>query len=135
MSKNQKIWLAWGFFYLASTFWGFIPNPPGIVYALFLFTGLGFFVPPGMLIYEAIQKQDRKTLKRIAILSLLSLVLTMVMIVLNFLSVRASLAWGQVLYGLLIVVSAPMVCIQVWVLSLFGWACLLMICLMFLKKK
>ena len=135
MTKNQKLWLAWGFFYLASTFWGFIPNPPGVVYALFLLTGLGFFVPPGMLIYRAIQRSDRKILKQIALISLLSLILTVVLIVLNFLSVRASLAWGNVLYWLLIIVSAPMVCTQIWVISLFGWACLLMTCLMYLKKK
>lgn len=134
MSKNQKLWLAWGFLYLASTFWGFIPNPQGLVYALFLLTGLGFFVPPGMLIYESIQKKDQKTLKRIRLISLLSLVLTVVLIVLNFLSVRASLAWGQVLYGLLIIVSAPMVCSQIWVISLFGWACLLITCLEFEEK-
>ena len=67
-------------------------------------------------------------------LSVASLALTLVLLVVNFLSVGASKAAGDVLYVLLIILSAPMVCGQVWVLSLFLWACLLMVCLKYRKE-
>ena len=57
------------------------------------------------------------------------------MIVLNFASVEASAEWGLALNVLLVLVSTPMVCSQVWVIGLFGWAVLLFTCLTYLKKK
>ena len=96
---------------------------------------LGFFVPPAFLIYEAVQNKRPKTLRIIRNLSLISLGLTLVTILLNFLSFQASEAWGLVLYWLLILVSTPMICSQVWVIGLFGWAMLLFTCLTYLKKK
>ena len=60
---------------------------------------------------------------------------TMVTLVVNFLSYEASAAAGTVLYWLLILVSTPMICSQVWVVGLFGWALLLFTCLKYLKKR
>jgi hypothetical protein len=42
---------------------------------------------------------------------------------------------GNLLHILLIIVSAPMVCGQYWVLSLFLWACLMIWAQKLLKKK
>jgi hypothetical protein len=67
-------------------------------------------------------------------ISAASLILTLLLLVANFASVGASVAVGDFLYGLLVVVSAPMVCSQFWVVSLFLWACLLMVSISFLKK-
>ena len=61
--------------------------------------------------------------------------LSLVPIVLNFLTVGAGNDWGLAMYWLLILVSAPMVCGQIWALSLFGWACVMMTCIHFLRKK
>lgn len=135
MSKTKKCWIAWGIMYLICTLWGFIPSPSGVLYGILLLTSLGFFIPGGMLLYEGIQRGDRKLLKMIRILSMLSLCLTTVTIVLNFMSANSSVAVGTVLYWLLIIVSTPMICSQVWILSLFGWAMLLMGSVFNLKEK
>lgn len=135
MKKTKKCWLAWGILYLTCTLWGFIPSPSGVLYGLLVLTSLGFFIPPGMLLHDAIGKGDRDTVKIIRNLSILSLSVTTVTIVLNFLSANSSDAVGTVLYWLLILVSTPMVCSQVWILSLFGWAMLMMVAIFELKKK
>ena len=41
---------------------------------------------------------------------------------------------GDVLYAVLILVSVPMVCCRVWILSLFGWACFFTVSRHYLKK-
>jgi len=95
-------------------------------YGMLILLGIGFFVPPCMLIYEAVRTKQRKLLKKLRRISILSLVLTLGLILGNLLAVHASEAWGTVLYWMLILVSVPMVCCQFWVIGLFGWAVLLM---------
>ena len=135
MSKCKKIWIIWAVAYVLCTVCAFIPATQSALAGLFLLLSLGFFVPPAFLIVEAVQKKSPKILKTIRNLSLISLGLTLVAILLNFVSIQASDSWGLVLYWLLILVSTPMVCSQVWVVGLFGWACLLMVCLTYLKKR
>lgn len=135
MSKTKNLWILWGIAYLICTVCGFFTVAPGLVYWLFILLSLGFFVPPGMLIYHAVKKKDRKPLRLIRNLSLISLGLTVAAILLNFMAFQASKEWGMVLYWLLLLVSAPMACSQVWILGMFGWACLLMVCFKYLKKK
>ena len=65
-------------------------------------------------------------LLRVRLVSIASLSLTLIFIIVNVLSVRASAAAGKALYDILQLVSAPMLCGQYWALSLFLWACLLM---------
>ena len=135
MSKAKKLWIIWAAAYVLCTVCAFFPVSQGALSGLFLLLSLGFFVPPGLLIYEAVQRKNYNTLKLIRTLSLISLGLTLLTILLNFVSIQASDAWGLVLYWLLILVSTPMICSQVWVVGLFGWACLLMVCLKYLKKR
>ena len=129
-----------GYFLLTLFFLGNLVTASGLKsihsgWLLFLLLSLGFFVPPGFLIYEAVQRKNRKILQIIRNLSLISLGLTLLTILLNFLSFQASESWGLVLYWLLILVSTPMICSQVWVVGLFGWACLLMTSMTYLKKE
>ena len=56
----------------------------------------------------------------------MSLALTVLCLVLNVWSVALSTVDGDLLYALLGLLSAPMFCARIWVLSLFLWACLLM---------
>ena len=135
MSKIKKLWILWAVAYVICTVCAFFPVAHGALTGLFLLLSLGFFVPPGFLIYEAVQRKNRKILQVVRNLSLISLGLTLLTILLNFLSFQASESWGLVLYWLLILVSTPMICSQVWVIGLFGWACLLMTSLTYLKKK
>ena len=135
MTKIKKLWIIWASAYVICTVCAFFPVATGALTGLFLLLSLGFFVPPGFLIYEAVQSKRPKTLRMIRNLSIISLSLTLVTILLNFVAFEASRAWGLVLYWLLILVSTPMICSQVWVIGLFGWAMLLFTCLTYLKKK
>ena len=69
------------------------------------------------------------TVKLIRKLSLASLVLTAAVLIISVLSFLAPEWVGNFLHILLILVSVPMVFSQYWVLSLFCWACLLMVSL------
>ena len=135
MKKTKLLWIFWAAAYVICTVCGFIPADTHGLYGIFILLSLGFFVPPALLIFEAVQNKNRKILQIIRNLSLLSLGLTLVTILLNFVSIQASEAWGMVLYWILILVSTPMICSQVWVIGLFGWAMLLMTCLHYLKRK
>ena len=67
-------------------------------------------------------------------LSVLSLGVTLVTLILNFVLAVSSETLGNLLHYVLTIVSAPMMCSGYWVLSLFLWACLLMASLKGLKK-
>ena len=134
-NKNKKLSIAWAVLYGFCAAFGFIPTPDGVLMALMVTLSLAFFVPPAMLLYRAVPREDWQTIRRIRNLSILSLGSTMTMLILNFLSVGASAAVGNVLYWLLILVSAPMVCGQFWAVSLFLWACLLMVTIAQLNKR
>ena len=93
-----------------------------------------FFIPGIVLLVDSLRKQDKPLLVQLRWISGLSLGLTVVMLIVNFLSVTASQTAGTVLYYLLGIVSVPMFCSQHYVLSLFLWACIL-ICTLPKKKS
>lgn len=126
MSKPIKLSIVWGCMYLLCTACGFINVSQGALQGLFFLFSLGFFIPGGMLLFHGLKTRDQRIVKAVRIISIVSLVLTLLLIVLNFATARDSAAVGAVMYGILIVVSSPMICSQAWVVSLFGWACLLM---------
>ena len=135
MKNTKNIWIIWAVLYALCTVCAFLPVDGDGTAGLFLLLSLGFFVPPTVLIYKAVTNKWPKVLRLIRNLSLISLSATLAAILLNFLAYEASQAWGLVLYWILILVSTPMICSQVWVVGLFGWALLLFTCLKFLKKK
>ena len=90
-----------------------------------------FFLPGAMLLRDA----DRQTAALIRNLAAASLGLTLLALVANFLSFGASDAVGDALYAVLVILSSPMVCSGYWLLSLFLWACLLIVSQQILKKK
>ena len=107
----------------------FIPEPAGFLKFLMIALSLAFFLPPAMLLYRAKKERDVFTVKLIRNLSLAALVLTAAVLLISVLSFLAPEWVGNFLHILLILVSVPMVCGQYWVLSLFCWACLLMVSL------
>ena len=123
--KKPLIYLFWGFLYALCVGLGTVNNPEGFGKVLLVLTSVIFFLPPAYLLYDGIQSGNRKQVKTVRICSIVSLSLTLVLLVVNFLSVNAGAAVGRGVYELLILVSAPMICSQYWVLSLFLWACLL----------
>lgn len=132
---KKKLYIVWAAMFVICAALGFIPTPKGAAYwSMFLFSLL-FFVPPTILLYKAGKGRDKKELRRIRMISLISLGLTLLALALNFLSVDATEAAGIAVYYILIIVSSPMVCGQVWVVSLFLWGCLLTASWQELRKK
>lgn len=119
--KTKTLWLIWLYLSALCCVLGFIPEPPEFVKALLFLVGVSFFIPGALLL----KKGDQKTVVRIRVISILSLVLTLLGIILNFASTLMDPAWGTVLYILVGILSTPMFCCQVWIVGLFGWACLM----------
>ena len=132
--KNRTLWFLWAALYIVTAGLGFIPANSGFVMALLMLPGIGFFVPPAILLYRGITDGDPKLVGRIRGLSLASLCATVVLLALNVASVLMSEAMGIFLNILLGLVSAPMMCVQFRGIGMFLWACLLMSTL-FLRKK
>ena len=87
-----------------------------------------------MLLWQGHQTGNTDTLRLVRNLALVSLILSLALIIGNILSILGSEALGNVLYALLVVLAAPMICSRAWALSLFLWASLLMTALLLLKK-
>ena len=124
---NQKVLFAlWGVLFILCAGLGFLPETSGWMTALSVI----FFLPPALLLYRG----ERNTVLLVRNLSLLSLGVTLVTLILNFVLAVSSETLGNILHSVLTIVSAPMICSGYWVLSLFLWACLLMGSLKLLKK-
>lgn len=135
--KNKTLWYLWAGLYAVTCGLAFLPEPTGFLYGLLAALSVGFFAPPAVLLYRAIRDKRWATVRTFRSLSIVSLSLTLAVLILTFLAAgaRAQAALGIVLQVLLIFVSAPMICGQIWAISLFCWACLLMVCLQYRKKK
>lgn len=133
--KKSSLMAIWGIFYIICAGLGFIPEPEGAVRFFLLMISLLFFVPPAILLYDASTTGDQKTLRRIRLLSALSLGVTLVLLICNFLTAFGSDGLGELLHVLLVVCSAPMFCSNYWALSLFLWAALLVASLQKRKEK
>jgi hypothetical protein len=127
--KTKTLWLTWLYLFAFSCVLGFIPDPPEFLKALLVMLGVGSFVPGVLLLIKA----DQKSVRRVRLISILSLVLTLIAIILNFTSVLMSPTWGMVFYIILGIVSTPMYCCQFWIIGLFCWSGLLAASL-FVKK-
>ena len=132
--KDSKLYALWGVLYIFCGLLGFIREPNGFVTALLVLLAVGFFVPGAVLLYRGYKARNPGKIKAICAVSLVWLVMTLVLLVLNFLTAGATALAGDLLYGFLVILSAPMFCGQAWVLSLFLWACLLMSSLSCLRK-
>ena len=134
---NKKPWyVLWGSLYIICAALGFVTQVTGFLKVLCVFLALCFFVPPAMLLYDSIPRGDKKTVRRVRNLRALSLAMTMAVMVINLLcAAHGSRALGDTLYAVLVLVSSPMYCIQNGILSLFFWACLLMVGIRHGKKK
>lgn len=123
--KEKALYAVWAGIYILCVGLGFVSNPIGFGKFLLIATAMIFFLPGAMLLYEGWKTGNARMLMRVRIVCVLSLSLTLIMIIANLLSVSASAKTGAVLYELLALVSAPMLCAQNWALSIFLWAFLL----------
>ena len=123
---NKKLLYAlWGSLFILCAGLGFIQEPEGKLQLLLTTVSILFFLPPALLLWDAGKQRDLHTLKLVRNLSALSLGLTLVLLILNFLTAMRSEFLGQVLHYILVIVSSPMICSGHWAMSLFLWACLL----------
>lgn len=124
---NQKVLFAlWGILFILCAGLGFLPQTTGWMTAVSVL----FFLPPALLLH----RKDRNAVLLVRNLSLISLGVTLVTLILNFVLAVSSETLGNILHYILVIVSAPMFCSGYWVLSLFLWACLLMASLKILRK-
>ena len=132
---NKKLlYTLWAALFILCAALGFIPQPAGAVKTILFLLSLAFFLPPAGLLVLSVRNRDRNTLLLIRNLSILSLLTTLFFMVLNIVSALWPLAVGNILHSILTIVSTPMICCGNWFLSLFLWACLLMVSLRELKK-
>lgn len=124
--KKSVLYGLWAALYCLCVGLGFVENAAGFGKFLLVAVGILFFLPPFMLAFRARQEKDRKTLAVLRLLSICVLALALILLVLNLLSVNFSRGAGLTLYVLLVMFTAPMVCIRFWALGLFLWASLLM---------
>ncbi len=123
--KKTALYILWGIAYGICLAVGFLPNLTGFWKFVALLLGVLFFIPPFVLFVQGRKEKSRKTLLVLRLVSILSLVLTLILLVLNLLSVNFSAQAGLWLYVLLGMFACPMYCVKYWFLSLFLWACLL----------
>ena len=133
--KKQALFGLWAAAFIVCAGLGFIPDPQSGVRVLLTLLALVCFVPPFLLLILARKQKNFHTVALVRNLSIASLSGTALLLMLNFLSVLGSETLGNFLYSVLVVVSSPMVCSGSWGLSLFLWACLLMVSMKQLKKK
>ena len=123
---NKTLYLIWGGLFIVCGLLGFIPEPTGALSVFLTVVAVGFFLPGWIVLIRARREKNPAAASAVCWISALSLSFTLLLLVLNFLSGNAPQAAGEFLYSLLVIFSAPMVCSQYWVASLFLWACLLM---------
>ncbi len=133
--KKTVLFILWAVLFALCAGLGFIPEPRGFLRFLMIVLSLGFFVPGGILLYDAAKCSDKVTLRLIRNLSAASLAVTLGLLVANLLSVLGSEGLGDLVHIVLTIVSSPMICGQYWVVSMFLWACLLIASLSLLNPK
>lgn len=132
--NKKSLYVLWAGLFILCAGLGFFPEPEGVPGALLTAFSMVFFLPPALLLYAAHRKQDADTAKLIRNLSVLSLGLSLILLILNFLTALRSELLGRVLHYILVIVSTPMICSGHWAMSLFLWACLLMASLRQLRR-
>ena len=125
--KQKCIYLLWLFVYIICVGLGTLYED---ILVLQIFQGLFavlFFVPPVLLVLEGLKAGQKKYLVQIRVISILSLALTLAFMIANIAAVYASEAVGNTLNQIYILVAAPMHCLPYGFISIFLWACLLML--------
>ena len=119
------IWI--GMFILCAVL-GYLPPQEGANKWMLAIFALLFFLPPALRVYLGWTEKDRKLVKLLQKISLIVVISTVALLVINLLSVAlilvmpesTALIVGDILYYLLILVSTPMICGQFWGIGLLG---------------
>jgi len=120
--KNKTLYILWALLFALCAALGFFREVVTGGQWLMTVLAILFFVPPAVLLWRARKSGDSHTRLLLRNLSGASLGITLVLLVVNFLSVLGSTWLGTVLNALLTILSAPMVASGYWALSIFLWA-------------
>ena len=123
--NNKTLFLIWGGLFILCAFLGFIPTVSGFARVLLILASVVFFVPSWILFFRGKQKKDCDLLALLLGISIASLVMTLVLLVLVIITAGSNPAASDFLYRILSIFSVPMFSSQIWFISLFLWACLL----------
>jgi len=129
VKKKTVVYVVWAVWYLICLFLCLGRTPIGWEKAPFVLVGLLFYVPPFYLLWLSKKEETKKTVVTLRIISAASLALFVVLYALNIMSANWSVLAGRILYYLLIVFCAPILCGQFFVFGLYLWACILMVTL------
>ena len=132
--KKKGLFVLWGVLFVSCAGLGFVPQPTGGLKWLLGLLGLLFFAPPVLLLARAQESGDRAVAALVRNLAIASLVLTLLALVGNVLSLLGGVTLGNVMNVVLAIVSTPMFCSQIWVLSIFCWAFLMIAANKLVKK-
>ena len=123
--KKTLLYIIWGCMAVLCIGLGTLETAELLIQIPLMVLAVMFFLPAGILLYDAFATGNRKGILRLRWISLASLALTAATLVAFMLTSAAGNAAAEVLYDILIVVSCPMICGYYWLISLFLWACLL----------
>lgn len=123
--KEKVLYCAWAILYAICAALGFYGEAEGVGRVLLVLTALIFFLPGALLLVLGHREKNKRVLRRVRIVAIVSLVLTFGFLIANMAVAVGAETTNQLLHVLLVLVSAPMICGQYWSLSLFLWACLL----------
>ena len=123
----KMLYIAWAILFALSAVLGFLfPEAEGAGAKIaLLLTAAGFFLPPWLILRKSRKEGRRFHGWLIGFLAMASIVLTLVLLVLNLMSPMWNEQIGIALNAALVIISAPMVCSNFYVLPLFLWGMLL----------
>lgn len=133
--KKHYLFALWGGLFTLCAALGFIPAPGTALKILLTLLSVAFFIPGALLLHLSAKNGDRSAAELVRNLAAASLAFTLILIVANFFSALGGETLGNILYSVLVIVSAPMVCSGYWALSLFLWACLMVGAIQILRQK
>ena len=131
--KEKVLYCIWAIMYALCAALGFWGEVQGVGRVFLVLAAVIFFLPGAALVVIGQREKNKKVLRTVRITAIVSLVLTLGLLVANMAAVHGSELLGNTLHIILVLVSAPMMCGQYWIMSLFLWACLLFAT--FLKPK
>ena len=133
--NTKRLYGIWLVAFVICACLGFLPAPAGAAAVLCMILAVAFFVPPVLIVYRSWKNQDWENIRLVRNLAMGSLFLTLVILIGNFFTLTVPEWVGDALYAVLVIVSTPMVCGQIWVISLLLWAALRWTCILLLSKK
>ena len=127
------LYTAWGALFALTAVLGFVPVAEGWA-GILTAVACAFFLPPWAILWKSVKSGKSGHIRLVRWLSIASVFSTVIMLVLNILSVLWSEVLGDILYAVLVMVSSPMVCCGGYAVSIFLWACLLITGIKYGKK-